>query len=362
MHLINSHVIYINNDEHKLPNKFFLQSSCHRRQRRSFPSDDIWSKFDTKLTTTSIRFRRDENANTFLPCFTICAMPAFRTLGFFYKEKDFIENTYNPEDFFIDETLELLKNNTKYTLTETWSFLYGRCHTICFLYTVEYEIQSLFLKQTWDVKVFIHSKGEEVWLIFGDFPIEKTYLEINTNNSDNITKMFLGITTQEITQFSRENFKCNSYPEVRSFVEPSLQLVWKNLKSQINCSIAMIKQLALEENYPSCTDEFSALKTLDAFNEIVTNLISNIKILPCTRINYILEEEYHHLRTFYDPRRANNTLPKRYHLKSLLCLSSFCLIQRFGCLEKPCGLVNMLEFSSLNGNGFESSHGRDHLT
>ena len=279
--------------------------------------NDIWSKFDSKITTTAIRFRSDEDeSKKTLPCFTFCAMPAFRTIGFPYKEEDFIQNTYDKEDFFTNDTLDLLQNSTLYSLTETWSFYLGRCHTICFLLSVGLDTQTFYLKQSWDMKLFIHSRGEEFWLLFGDFPTEKTYLELNTNNPDNITKMLIGLTTKETTVLTKDYSVCTSYPNADSFVDSSRQFILQNMKSKMNCSIAMTKQLFDDQSYPKCLDESASLKTYDELRKVTLNMVANVRPLPCTGITYIIEKEYYHLRSSLDARKVNNS--NRYLLKCIM--------------------------------------------
>ena len=56
-----------------------------------------------------------------------------RSKGFYYTRQKFIENTFNIDDVFDKDTMEELKNETLYEVTETNSLFYGRCFTICHL-------------------------------------------------------------------------------------------------------------------------------------------------------------------------------------------------------------------------------------
>jgi hypothetical protein len=50
-----------------------------------------------------------------LPCFSFCALPAYRSIGFFFIEKDFLKNSFELEDFFHNETIAELRNTSLYS-------------------------------------------------------------------------------------------------------------------------------------------------------------------------------------------------------------------------------------------------------
>jgi hypothetical protein len=50
-----------------------------------------------------------------LPCFSVCALPAYRSIGFFFTEKDFLKNSFELEDFFHNETTAELRNTSLYS-------------------------------------------------------------------------------------------------------------------------------------------------------------------------------------------------------------------------------------------------------
>jgi hypothetical protein len=90
----------------------------------------VWIKFTSKMTSNGITFSNDKITEKFLPSFTFCPWPVYKKKGFYYKEKDFIENTFSIEDIFHNWTLPNLRNRTLYNITEVQSLLYGRCYTI----------------------------------------------------------------------------------------------------------------------------------------------------------------------------------------------------------------------------------------
>jgi hypothetical protein len=92
---------------------------------------DIWSKFVSKMTSTGVTFRSTEKDDKkFLPSFTFCPWPVYKSKGLHYNPDDFKKNTFNLEEIFYDYTLDDLKNSSLYSVNETWSIQYGRCHTI----------------------------------------------------------------------------------------------------------------------------------------------------------------------------------------------------------------------------------------
>lgn len=68
-----------------------------------------------------------------MPCLTLYALNAYKTSGFHYSKKEFLENTFNIEDFFDQQTLDELKNKSIFAMTENLSIFYGRGYTICYL-------------------------------------------------------------------------------------------------------------------------------------------------------------------------------------------------------------------------------------
>jgi hypothetical protein len=110
---------------------------------------DIWSKFVSKMTSTGVTFRsdkEDDRKRKYLPSFTFCPWPVYKTRGLHYNPEDFKKNTFNLEEIFYNDTLIDLKNSSLYSFNETWSIHYGRCHTINYKvnYKVETEKQFIF--------------------------------------------------------------------------------------------------------------------------------------------------------------------------------------------------------------------------
>ena len=92
---------------------------------------DVWSKFVSKMTSTGVTLKSSkEDDKKLLPSFTFCPWPVYKTKGLHYNPEDFKRNTFDLEEIFENNTLSLLRNSSQYSLNETWSIQYGRCHTI----------------------------------------------------------------------------------------------------------------------------------------------------------------------------------------------------------------------------------------
>jgi hypothetical protein len=92
---------------------------------------DVWSKFVSKMTSTGVTFKSvEKDDKKFLPSFTFCPWPVYKSKGLHYNPDNFKKNTFNLEEIFDNLTLVDLKNSSLYSVNETWSIQYGRCHTI----------------------------------------------------------------------------------------------------------------------------------------------------------------------------------------------------------------------------------------
>ena len=153
------------------------------------------------------------------------------------RKEDFSENSFQIEDVFHDKTIEKLKNSTNYLIKEVWSIFSGRCYTVCYLHNVKLDLYDLDLKQSWDMKMYVHMPGEEYWLYFGDFPTDKSYTILNTNNADGIVRSLMALTEIEKTDLNQDKFTCKSYSERENFVDFCKANIWKKLKTHLNCSL-----------------------------------------------------------------------------------------------------------------------------
>ena len=94
------------------------------------------------------------------------------------------------------------------------------------------------LKKTWDVNIYIHSPGDEIWLIFISFPVEVAHIRLDSNNSDGVWSSDLSITENEIVHLDTENAHCKLYAEkVNISCGCHLFLSWGTQVLQRVCSL-----------------------------------------------------------------------------------------------------------------------------
>ena len=98
--------------------------------------NDIWNKFTAGLTWTGIAMSDDGIAQKRFPFFTICPWPAFRSSGFYFKEEDYLKNTFELIDVFNNVSYQALLNRSQYEWKELRGLFYGRCYTVKSLVTV----------------------------------------------------------------------------------------------------------------------------------------------------------------------------------------------------------------------------------
>ena len=92
------------------------------------------------------------------------------------------ENTFTIKDLFDQWPAEHV-NMTKIEVRTVRTIFHGTCFTLSFPNEVLLMQMSVFvIKRSWDIKVYIHNKGEEFWLlIFIDFPVVTSSLRIEIN-------------------------------------------------------------------------------------------------------------------------------------------------------------------------------------
>jgi len=232
-------------------------------------------------------------------------MPGFKKRGFHFTTKGFNENAFKIEDVFHDKTIEKLKNQNNYLIREISSMFTGRCFTVCYLHNVMFELHTFYLKQSWDIKTYVHTQGEEYWLNFGNFPTERCDKILDTNNSDGVVNALMGLAEIEKTDLNQEKFSCQSYLESENFVDSCKLNVCKKIRPNLNCTIASFKELCGKESnlvdLKECEEEESAWNAYQVFNNITDELFNSPWTLgcplPCRQITYTIDLGYSHANT-----------------------------------------------------------------
>jgi hypothetical protein len=137
-------------------------------------------KYQNKITATGIKTRPEEAKP--LPCITFCHFYGFKTKGFFYTNKTFNENSYDPEEFFNMTSLDQFQNMPQYVFKKINTLLWGRCYTMCNL-----RESKIVLKTYTDLKIFVHIDGDEFWLTLGlPYLLEMADTVLDLNRTDGI--------------------------------------------------------------------------------------------------------------------------------------------------------------------------------
>ena len=121
---------------------------------------DVWDKFNNKMTNMGVRFTgedvKEKGENTEekpLPCLTACPWSPFRKRGFYFKQDDFIKQTYEKEEIFFDIPFVDLYNKSLFSIEEIPSIFQGRCYMVCHLKPLPIMIPfNIFFQKYMDIK------------------------------------------------------------------------------------------------------------------------------------------------------------------------------------------------------------------
>jgi len=97
---------------------------------------DSFNKFTNKMTNIGVRTEPFNMDKKFPPCITVCPLDAFRKRGFFFKQAEFYQQTFNREEIFINGKIFGISENSILdesvnSIQEIQSVFLGRCYTVC---------------------------------------------------------------------------------------------------------------------------------------------------------------------------------------------------------------------------------------
>ena len=180
-----------------------------------------------------------------LPAISICPMAGFKKEGYYYKVNDVMKNTLNLSDIISDATY----NDTKNLLyDEPIAQQIGRCFSLKNQTGYELNVPlPLIFKTNYDLKVYIHSKGDELWLSgFQEFPFETASVTLDITKQQNYSMALISI--KEINSFlhSKPDMPCTNYGDGSTdqhelFATCSKESLWRNLPSDMICTFAEMK-------------------------------------------------------------------------------------------------------------------------
>ena len=115
-------------------------------------------------------------------------MSGFRKRGFYYLDQNFTQNTFEMEDFFMERTLNEIKNCSLYKYEEVRSMFFGRCYKICDvdeLTSVNFKVWEI--KTESNYKLIVHNDGDEIWLTSAiTYATAMTEIVLEVNRTDGI--------------------------------------------------------------------------------------------------------------------------------------------------------------------------------
>ena len=183
-------------------------------------------------------------------------MSGFKVQGFFYQEKEYIQNSHSLQDIFSPITISEIENNLTYGKTETFSQLTGHCFTICSLSDWNEPLgPHFYLTTNFNMKIFVHERGMELWLKgFAVFPFGVPSVIIETNNSRGMVGAMMALKKVDSTYLNKEEEPCRDY-SMDSFIS-CCKSALRELLSSINCTIAELKKIIPNtETLTECKNE-----------------------------------------------------------------------------------------------------------
>ena len=119
---------------------------------------DSYEKFTTKMTNTGIQMTPMDKDTKYPPCVTICSLKAFKNRGFFFKESDFLVQTFGIRELLLDGKdygfeNESIFNEEVYSISKLKSLFLGQCQTICRKLTMNHgDMYVMIVNKTRDMK------------------------------------------------------------------------------------------------------------------------------------------------------------------------------------------------------------------
>ncbi len=100
-------------------------------------------------------------------------------LGFYYNDKLYEENTLSQTELFNKSLSEYL-NLTEVEVRTLKTVMHGACFTLKFADEVQISnISHIIMKRPWDIVIYFHNEGEQFWLLWYNFPIIMTSIQLD---------------------------------------------------------------------------------------------------------------------------------------------------------------------------------------
>jgi len=216
-------------------------------------------------------------------------MSGFKIQGFFYQEDEFIKNSNLLQDMFSPATVSEIENNITYFKTDTFSQLTGHCFTVCSLSNWNETVgPHFYLTTKFNIKIFIHERGMELWLKgFAVFPFEVPSVIMETNNSRGMVGSLMALKQVDSIYLNKEEEPCRHY-SVDSFISCCKTKLWENLRPAINCSIVELKNIIPDaETLSECENKTIAYDIYWDSAFIINSFTHKPWMFGCPGVNFI---------------------------------------------------------------------------
>ncbi len=142
----------------------------------------------------------------------------------------------------------------------------------------------LYFKKEFDLQIYLHRNGEEIWLSLFEFPTEVVIFRLKIKNETEMNIFCVKISEKETTLLKNSNNLCRIYDDYQNenFVSCFKTKLDEYLKSTFNCTIPGIGHLIKSKAMENCKSRESAAHVFHLFASFVLNNSYNNTYLGCT--------------------------------------------------------------------------------
>ena len=253
-------------------------------------------------------------------------MVGFRKSGFFFREKDLLENSLSIEEVFDNLTLQSFKTGKGKQVSETLSQLNGRCFTLS---DTEGSNPTKFVfKLKNNLRVGLHSKGSEMFLTGQNrFPYEVTFQQVEVRNGNNFSISALLYEEIRSTRISKEENPCrdSSQEELELanelFINCSKKQIWANVSQDASCRIPDMNAVIPDKAaVPECSDLPAANRSYWIYNDYMKLFVERPWdfgcLPPCRSVTYKISLDYYHANNDLETDDVSDISPESFVLFS----------------------------------------------
>ena len=293
------------------------------------------------------RFKTFNGDKKPLPAMTLCPMMGFKKAGFFFKVKDALDNTLNLNDIISDA---IYNDTTSLIYDEPIAQQIGRCFSIKNPrgYSLNDGIE-LYFKTNYDLKIFIHEKGDELWFSgFQEFPFEVATVTLDITKQQNYSFATLAIKEVRSVLQPKPEMPCIDYDiesdnEHELFSKCCKQNLWKNISNNVSCTIAEMKPIMPANSTMSeCSNSSIAENVYWTYDKLLEKFLPKTSEyncpIPCRQTSYQVKLKYFHQNNVLLPSELANK--SKGHFTLYTFFPTFTAEEKIESLE--CDLASLL--------------------